>query len=42
MNVFLWVTALRIVAGTLIVSLVWPSFSQPWRRAQAHTRRIMR
>ena len=42
MNVFLWVAALRIVAGALIVSFIWPNFVQSWRRSQAHTRSILR
>jgi len=32
MNVFLWVAALRIVAGVLIVSIVFPDLLQLWRR----------
>jgi hypothetical protein len=42
MNVFLWVAALRIVAGVLIVSLVFPNLLKPWRWAQPSTRRAMR
>jgi hypothetical protein len=42
MNVFLWVAALRVVAGVLIVSLVFPDLLQPWRWAQPRTRRPMR
>jgi hypothetical protein len=44
MNVELWVTALRILAAILAISVVWPNLLQPWRRvrredAKADTRR---
>lgn len=32
MNVFLWVAVLRIIAGALIVSIVFPDLLQLWRR----------
>jgi hypothetical protein len=47
MNVELWVTALRILAAILAISVVWPNLLQPWRwvrreDAKADTRRVTR
>lgn len=32
MNVFFWVVALRIVAGMMIASILYPIFLQIWRQ----------
>ena len=37
MNVDLWVTALRVLAITLTVSIVWPGLLELWRHCGQHS-----